>query len=328
MSISKQPLVSVIVPLFNNQDFVADCIVSILKQSYQNIEVIVIDDGCTDNSLPVLAPYKDKLRIIHQANQGSAVARNHGIKVAKGELIAFNDADDLWTPYKLETQVAFLLANPQYKVVCGIDERVQQDFNAKHIAQDIKPPIALVDKYSGDQYLTLFSHCPFHINNLMVKAEVLSNIAFDPNLRRGQDLDLWFQISHRFNIAYLNQLFSYYRDNSQSISYKLQTKNVKLGILNNALARFGNKDRSNKQLSSAQIQAIRANIHNDYAYSHRLFQKPSTAFLHYFKALTCRPFNLKTYLGIFAAALELLRIKKSPSLEAISQQTSIKNASQ
>lgn len=104
----KQPTISVIIPNYNNAQFLTECVDSVFVQTYQPLECIVVDDGSTDNSLEVLNELSQKypkLRIFEQINSGPSVARNLGMKHAKGEYIAVLDADDYWSPCKLENQV-------------------------------------------------------------------------------------------------------------------------------------------------------------------------------------------------------------------------------
>ena len=100
------PRVSIIIPVYNGDRFIIEAINSVLRQTYQDYEMIVVDDGSTDRTRQVLEPYRDKIRYFYQENQGSAVARNLVIQEAQGELIAFLDADDFWLlPEKLAEQV-------------------------------------------------------------------------------------------------------------------------------------------------------------------------------------------------------------------------------
>lgn len=103
------PLVSVIIPTYNRAKIISRTLDNIFEQTYQNLEVIIVDDGSTDETLSVLREYRRPLYILTQANAGPAVARNKGLSVAKGEIIAFQDSDDLWMPTKLERQVRLLL---------------------------------------------------------------------------------------------------------------------------------------------------------------------------------------------------------------------------
>src|SRR3990170_2838516 len=102
------PKVSVIIPTYNREKYIVETLQSVFAQTFTDYEVIVIDDGSTDNTADVLRPYLDRIVYIRKPNGGQGSARNVGIKVAKGEYIAFLDSDDLWMPEKLELQVKYL----------------------------------------------------------------------------------------------------------------------------------------------------------------------------------------------------------------------------
>jgi glycosyltransferase involved in cell wall biosynthesis len=101
------PLISVIIPIYNGERFLAETIRSVLDQTYAPIEVIAVDDGSTDGSAAIVRSFPD-VKYIHQSNQGVAAARNTGVKAAQGDFLAFIDQDDLWTLDKLEKQAAYL----------------------------------------------------------------------------------------------------------------------------------------------------------------------------------------------------------------------------
>ncbi|MGE5658360.1 MAG: glycosyltransferase [Actinomycetota bacterium] len=113
----KGPRVSVIIPTYNCERYIAQAVESVLNQSYQDYEIIVVDDGSTDNTRQVLTPYDRLIRYVYQENQGAAIARNHGCKLAQGEFLAFLDADDLFLPEKLAAQVACFEADPSLELV-------------------------------------------------------------------------------------------------------------------------------------------------------------------------------------------------------------------
>ena len=98
----KKPLVSVIIPTYNSAGYIEEALESVFEQTLQDFEIIVVDDGSTDGTGEVLRKYGDRIRYIYQENNGPASARNGGIRVARGEYIAFLDADDLWVSTKLE----------------------------------------------------------------------------------------------------------------------------------------------------------------------------------------------------------------------------------
>ena len=113
------PRISVVIPAYNAAPYIAAAIDSVVGQTYKDLEIIVVDDGSVDNTAAVLQTYGNKVRYVRQENQGVSSARNHGIRVAQGELIAFLDADDVWFPEKLELQTQFLSAHEEAALVFG-----------------------------------------------------------------------------------------------------------------------------------------------------------------------------------------------------------------
>lgn len=108
------PLVSVIMPSYNSAEYVASAILSVLKQTYKNLELIVVDDASTDNTLKIVNSFKKDVRLIvvsHQQNLGVYATRNSGLKKAKGQYISFIDSDDMWLPNKLDREIAFMRRN-------------------------------------------------------------------------------------------------------------------------------------------------------------------------------------------------------------------------
>ncbi len=101
-------LVSIIIPTYNRADVISETIDNVFSQTYKNFELIVVDDGSTDGTPAILRKYANRIRVITQKNAGPAAARNRGIEVSGGDIIAFQDSDDLWEPTKLERQVALL----------------------------------------------------------------------------------------------------------------------------------------------------------------------------------------------------------------------------
>src|SRR5437867_2556724 len=114
---SMPPCVSVVIPVYNGERYLADAIQSVLDQTYENFEVIVVDDGSTDESAAVAKRFGEAIRYVHQANGGVSKARNTGIAEARGVYLAFLDQDDLWLPDKLSVQVAYLDSHPEVGAV-------------------------------------------------------------------------------------------------------------------------------------------------------------------------------------------------------------------
>ena len=128
-----QPLISVIIPVYNGETFIGAAIESILRQEYPNLEIIVVNDGSTDGTTDVLKPFESKIEIIAKPNQGQAAARNVGIKHASGSIIGFLDADDLWSHHHIDVLLPPLLADDalmisrgQTRFIKSLDDRATQ----------------------------------------------------------------------------------------------------------------------------------------------------------------------------------------------------------
>src|SRR5438477_3922397 len=115
----RNDLVTAVIPTYNYGRFVTQAVESALGQTYRNLEIIVVDDGSTDDTREQLLPYRDRLRYIYQENQSVAAARNTGIRAATSEFIAFLDADDLWHPRELELQMRYLADHPAVQLGAG-----------------------------------------------------------------------------------------------------------------------------------------------------------------------------------------------------------------
>jgi glycosyltransferase involved in cell wall biosynthesis len=118
-------LVSVIMPVYNGERFLAEAIESVLAQGHRPLEAIVVDDGSTDSTAQVASRFPEGVRYVYQPNSGPPAARNRGLKMAQGSFIGFLDADDLWTEGKLELQLALLDGNPSVEVVIGLKQIVR-----------------------------------------------------------------------------------------------------------------------------------------------------------------------------------------------------------
>lgn len=116
--------VSVVIPVYNGEMFLSEAIQSVLKQEHKAHEIIVVDDGSTDRSAEIAAGYKDSVKYIYQENRGPAAARNRGIKLAEGTVIAFLDADDLWSEHKLRGQLESFTQNAAAEIVLGLTQRL------------------------------------------------------------------------------------------------------------------------------------------------------------------------------------------------------------
>lgn len=210
----KPGLVSVIVPVYNRANLVGATLESILAQTYQNIEVIAINDGSTDTSLEVLKAYADKypdkMTVIDQQNSGQVRARNTGIYHAQGEFIAFLDSDDTWEREKLELQIP-LLNSETGLVYCGINEVDQNN--------SIIRTVPCEAKMRGNIYRKLLIRNRMTGGSVVVSRTALESVGvFDESLQAAENWDLWIRIARNFKVNYLNKPLVNYLKHSGNMS--------------------------------------------------------------------------------------------------------------
>jgi glycosyltransferase involved in cell wall biosynthesis len=170
----KQPLISVIIPVYNGEDFIHDAIQCVLDQNYPNLEILVIDDGSTDQTRTKVDGCSDQVTYIHQSNQGPGSARNTGLKFAKGEIIGFLDADDLWSPSRLK------------KLKDRLDQDSSLDVVLGHTLSKELPGV------SGTPENLLRPHILPVFGCGLFKKQVFDKVGFiDPALHYSEDQD-WF----------------------------------------------------------------------------------------------------------------------------------------
>lgn len=218
MSDSVEPKVSVIIPAYNRESYIRQTVDSVLGQTYQNIELIVVDDGSSDGTRQILEQYGNKLLLLEheqRANKGQSAAINLGLKKAVGHYVAILDSDDYWHPDKIKIQVEFLEQNPDVGLVYGNGEGVNADGEY------------LYDIYSDSHYeenkpANVLMDCYFLVpNNALVRKSVFDEVGgFDESLRSAQDHDMAIRIAEVTKLAYINYKWFYYRRHGQSISQK------------------------------------------------------------------------------------------------------------
>lgn len=199
------PRVSVVIPTFNHGRYVGEAVRSALDQSYQDLEVIVIDDGSTDDTREVIRGFGGRVRYFHQENRGLAAARNRGIEESRGSFVAFLDADDLWLPRKLERQLEVFDQHPSASLVyAGIFEvdgegRVLTEVRPRHRGMAL-PQLLLDNVVIGSG------------TTAVVPRECLREVGgFDERLPVCEDWDLWLRIVRRYELDYADEPLAMYR---------------------------------------------------------------------------------------------------------------------
>ena len=198
---SVRPLfVSVVIPVFNGAAFLSGAIKNIAQQGYQPLEIIIVDDGSTDRTSEIAADFKDQVKYVYQSNQGPAAARNKGLEIARGSIIAFLDADDQWQKKSLTVMFEGINQSPETEIVMGkvrlwrLKEDKSEEFS--------EPGVALCNGCA------------------LFRKKVFNKVGlFDPALRYGEDLD-WFMRARecKVSIMMLDQVFLLYRRHQSNMT--------------------------------------------------------------------------------------------------------------
>lgn len=211
------PRVSVIIPTYNHARYVGEAIESVLSQSYQDFEIVVVNDGSKDNTVEVIKPYANRIRYFEQENKGSAAARNFGISQARGELLAFLDSDDAWLPLKLERQIAEL------------DHDLKLGFvsSGTYVIDEVGSVITEWRKSNkAKETLKSLKENNFIFNlTVLVKKKCFEDVGgFDAGLIVSQDYDLWLRLALRYRFKYIDELLAKYRLHTANVSKNVDAK--------------------------------------------------------------------------------------------------------
>jgi glycosyltransferase involved in cell wall biosynthesis len=192
----KRPLISVVIPTYNRSKVIGRCIENILCQDYENFEIIVVDDGSSDQTQEVVGKYLDKITYLRQENSGAGAARNAGAMVANGEWIAYQDSDDVWMPDKLSRQVEAISAYPDADVISSnlliYREHLKKEVNWFEFIGFEQPSLKLLDNPFKVHLEKRFAWLQA---SLIRKEKLLSVGLNDPSLSIFIDLDLLLRIA-------------------------------------------------------------------------------------------------------------------------------------
>jgi glycosyltransferase involved in cell wall biosynthesis len=194
------PLISVIIPTYNRAGLILRAVNSALAQIEANFEVIVVNDGSKDETEELLKPLvrSGKIQLLYQENQGVAAARNAGVALAKGQLIAFLDSDDEWLPIKLAAQIKDLAEKPRYPVSQCQEIWIRGD---RRVNPGLKHK-----KKEGDIFLDSVKRCLISPSAVIFKAGIFKEIGlFDESFLACEDYDLWLRLTARYEVGLLDK---------------------------------------------------------------------------------------------------------------------------
>ena len=209
------PLVSVVIPMYNVENYIGETLQSILNQTYKNIEIIVVDDGSKDKSAEVVKDYQQKnacIRYIFQENSGVSAARNRGIEEASGEYIAFLDSDDLWLESKIEKQLERISSTGMGACYCGFkhytDGRIGREFPERYFEGTIFKEV-------------LQEKTVVWTSSLIVRREIIqqNNLLFEKGCSWAEDMEFFAKLMCFTKVCCVKEHLALYRQRENSLSY-------------------------------------------------------------------------------------------------------------
>jgi tetratricopeptide (TPR) repeat protein len=213
--------VSVIIPSYNQAHFVASTVESVLAQTYPGVEIIVVDDGSTDDTHTVLAAYRDRIRTIRQENRGLAGARNTGFHASRGDYLLFLDSDDVIHPDKLASHVSFLEAERSFGLSYSAWQHVNED--GTQVLGEVRP-----NKQGQLLKELLRREFFFFASTAVIRRECLERVGlFDESLEWSEDADMWLRLARAgYAFGYLDQPFLQYRIHGGSMTAHVTPRQV------------------------------------------------------------------------------------------------------
>lgn len=305
-----QPLVSVIIPVYNCEAYVAQAVRSALDQDHPNKQVIVVNDGSTDGTLAVLRQFGSAIDVVDQPNGGPPRARNAGLQAARGKYIAFLDADDVWVQGKLAAQVAHMEAHPEvgtsytrWHVWDPGDDGV---FRPPAFAAAPLRDVAIDTTRSGWIYGRLLFDSELLTTTVMIRKSVMDKVGeFDVRLFNGDDYDYWIRLSRVAPISCLDAVGALYRVVPNSVSRRPRETNDEYVVISQAVERFGlaaphgatvNADAVRRRLDALVFQ---------HGYTHLRRGSPSIALRAFSQNLRRRPWRPKLWVHLIDALFKL-----------------------
>lgn len=294
------PLVSVIMPAYNARPFIAESIQSVLGQNYQNIELIVVDDGSNDGTPELAEQFGSRVNVLRQKNAGPAAARNRGMAAARGKFLAFLDADDVWLPGKVTLQVQYLETHPDVGVVFGTFvrwyARPDGSFSGPPPPVNMDSLFNLVPEQSGWIYKALLFDNVIHIITAMIRREVIEKVGWlDESLATGEDYDFWLRVSQQFRSDKLARTLAYYRMHAASITQVPRKENNEYKVLLKTVAAYGLKGPNGVAVSESALRGRLFQLCFGHGYFHIRSGDPKVAQEAFSAALKHAPLNPKVW---------------------------------
>lgn len=296
------PSVSVIIPTYNKSQMVCDAIESVLNQTYKDFEIIVIDDGSTDDTKQKLSKYRDKIIYYWQTNKGLSNARNKGIEISKGEFIALLDHDDMWFPDKLQKQMK-LFENKKVGLVYSNAIVIDEAGNILGFSFDS----SIYKPYRGNVLENLFWWNIIPCSSVIFKKELLLKAGlFDPTLTFSEEYDLFLRFAKICEFDYVDEALIKSRHHQDRLSLKdIVSNNLEV---HNVISKLYNE---NKDLFPERIWNLR--FHQTYFEIHRAYLRKKEYYIAkvYLKKSIHHKLTVKSLVYYFLIVFRLYTILKN-----------------
>ena len=237
-----KPFFSIIIPLYNKENFIVNTLNSVFSQTFNSYEIIIVNDGSTDTSVDKITRINDdRIKIIHQENQGVSVARNKGIEMANAEYVCFLDADDYWYPNFLQTFYELIVKYNKESVFSAAFQVETQwkTFNAKYsiLKEDNDLIVDFFD--ASQQECVLWTSCCIFHKSVFQKVGM-----FDSTIKIAQDTDLWIRIGLIYPIVFTWNVLAIHKYDSKSLAKKTDNLNDRLNF-----SKFIEQEKTNNKLN-------------------------------------------------------------------------------
>jgi len=286
-------MISIVIPLYNKEKQVSGTLESVFRQTFQDFEIVIVDDGSTDNSVAEILKIEDsRIRLFSQSNAGVSVARNKGIAEAKYDYIAFLDADDEWNPDYLQEQINLINNYPECSVfACAYDLRTYKG-ELKHIQLNKMPFSSQTGILTNYFEVASCSHPPLWTSAVAVKKDAILSIkGFPVGIKSGEDLLTWARLASKYSIAYSRKFLSVFNlSSSESYENAPSRKPEKEDYVGTELALLYKQNKTIVGLKKyvSLWYKMRASIF-------LLFNNKKNAMSEALKSLKYNPFNIRVW---------------------------------
>ncbi len=313
----KTPLVSVILPAYNVRAHIADAIESVVAQEWPSLEIIVVDDGSSDDTAEFVEQSFPDVRLFRKANGGAASARNLGMREARGDYIAFLDADDVWLPGKLALQIDYMRAHDDVRLLCGgfsfwhpNETGVFPDPST--LSDGVSHALVDTDRSGWNYHKLLLSNFVW-TSTVVIHRSLIDEIGFfDEALRLGQDYDYWLRASRVTEIHVLKGAMALYRKHDGSATMRgTSTQNYAARVIETALTRWGLTSPDGESVSREALTDRLYSIHHSAGYGCYHNGRMQRALTEFGACIKLRPLSVKSWTYLALSSLGVLRSRLS-----------------